>query len=301
MSFTQLQYYLCVIESGSITQAAKRLYISQQALSKHIKELEKELGASLLERTVSGIKPTQYGAIVCRYARAALDNIKTMENEISSAKRREQNIVRLGIQIGSYSIYSALPTTVLSKFSEDNPHIELQTYVSDTRWIGYEQILDDEFDVVYTVELFHAAPLKQWRLLTRESVYVLMSASHRLAHNESIRQADLQDERFISPRVNPVPEHVFTAVFSNLVDMPDICYDADNINEAIELIRLNKGLFFSGKAFLLSLNLDGLVMRHFSDCGYQMEHVLYFRDDSPADGAVIKTVDWLYANCKNLN
>lgn len=55
MELRQLQYFMQICESGSILKAANNLYITQQAVSKSIAALERELGASLFYRTAKGV------------------------------------------------------------------------------------------------------------------------------------------------------------------------------------------------------------------------------------------------------
>lgn len=60
MEDKQLRYFLAVCKCGNITQAAEELYITQQTLSKQIKNFEAELGAPLFTRSVRGAEPTEY-------------------------------------------------------------------------------------------------------------------------------------------------------------------------------------------------------------------------------------------------
>lgn len=60
MEIKQLRYFLAVCKCGNITQAAEELYITQQTLSKQIKNFEAELGAPLFTRSVRGAEPTEY-------------------------------------------------------------------------------------------------------------------------------------------------------------------------------------------------------------------------------------------------
>ena len=81
MSITQLKYLVAVVKAGSINEAAKSLYISQPTLSKAIKELEKEMGITILMRTSTGITLSTDGAEFLSYARQIIETVELLENK----------------------------------------------------------------------------------------------------------------------------------------------------------------------------------------------------------------------------
>ncbi|MFE0733578.1 LysR family transcriptional regulator [Streptomyces sp. NPDC058855] len=72
MELHRLRYFVTVVEEGSFTRAAARLRLAQPGLSAQIARLERELGQRLLDRTGRAVTPTEVGAAVLPYARAAL-------------------------------------------------------------------------------------------------------------------------------------------------------------------------------------------------------------------------------------
>jgi len=79
MDLQQLRYVVTVAETGSITAAARRLFMGQPNLSRTIRELEKELGISLFERTPRGVAPTRSGESFLAYARSILEQVDKLE------------------------------------------------------------------------------------------------------------------------------------------------------------------------------------------------------------------------------
>ena len=87
MYLDQLAYFIEVIKCGSISAAAKNLYISQPALSQSIANLENELGTKLIKRSYSGIKPTMFGERIYNQAEgiiAQLDSALSSWKELSA-------------------------------------------------------------------------------------------------------------------------------------------------------------------------------------------------------------------------
>ena len=85
MNENKYLYFIKIHELGSITKAAESLYISHPALSKYIRNLERELGVSLIEREYSPVRFTEAGEIYFRYAKEALKNYDKMRRDIAEA------------------------------------------------------------------------------------------------------------------------------------------------------------------------------------------------------------------------
>ena len=80
MQLKQLEYLVKIVECGSITQAAQKLYISQPSLTKAISNLEQEYGIQLLIRKSRGIEVTEEGAEFLYYAKGVLAAAATMDH-----------------------------------------------------------------------------------------------------------------------------------------------------------------------------------------------------------------------------
>ena len=81
MNLQQLRYAVEVAKTGSITAAAKNLYMGQPNLSKSIRELEAELGITLFERTARGVAPTKNGEDFLGYARSIIAQMESLETK----------------------------------------------------------------------------------------------------------------------------------------------------------------------------------------------------------------------------
>ena len=69
MELRHLQYFVAVVEEGTVTAAAARLHVAQPGVSAQIRQLERELGELLLNRSARGVTPTEVGRAVLPYAR----------------------------------------------------------------------------------------------------------------------------------------------------------------------------------------------------------------------------------------
>lgn len=85
MRIKQLEYLEAVIETGSINEAAKRLYLTQPSLSSAIKDLEKEMGITILQRSNAGVRLTADGREFMNYAKQILDQVHLLDDRFKSS------------------------------------------------------------------------------------------------------------------------------------------------------------------------------------------------------------------------
>lgn len=104
MTLRQIQYAVEVDRLGSLSNAAKSLFISQSTLSFAIKDLERELGMTLFERSRSGMRTTEGGLLFLKKARDALNAFAELEN-ISASPRDEVAVLRVAaVQSGLFPL-----------------------------------------------------------------------------------------------------------------------------------------------------------------------------------------------------
>ena len=112
-----------VCEKGSISSASKELFISQSAVSQAIKQLESQVGISLLRRSSKGVFPTGEGQIIYEYASSAIDLLDSAERKIDEIKNLSYGTLKICASDTS-SRYILLP--ILEKFNKSYPNIKLE-------------------------------------------------------------------------------------------------------------------------------------------------------------------------------
>lgn len=110
MRFTQLDGFLAVVEQGSIRAASRQLGISQPALSKSLALLERELGSTLLERTVSGAVATETGRTFLARAKAIRADLQRARDEIAHLQGARGG--RLTIGSSAAPAFELIPQTI---------------------------------------------------------------------------------------------------------------------------------------------------------------------------------------------
>jgi len=97
MQLRQLEYFVQVVELGSVSKASSTLSIAQPAISRQIRKLEDELGARLLVRDGRGVKTTPLGELFVSRARDILRDLKQMKAEISDSVGEPMDELNIGI------------------------------------------------------------------------------------------------------------------------------------------------------------------------------------------------------------
>ena len=135
MNFLHLKYFLLVAEELNITRAAERLYISQQSLSNHISNMERELDVKLFTRSPK-LSLTHAGDLLVETATQILDLHSQYLAKVGDFNRDYMGVLRLGI---SHTCGLALLPEVLPKFQAEFPMVEFSLFEgkreADGTWI----------------------------------------------------------------------------------------------------------------------------------------------------------------------
>ena len=107
MDLRQLRYFVAVAERGGFAAAASTLNIAQSALSRHVKELERELGGALLERGARGVTVTESGKMLLARGRWLFGTIDDIKAEVRTENREPSGTVRLGAPSSLADIFYA--------------------------------------------------------------------------------------------------------------------------------------------------------------------------------------------------
>ena len=133
MNIDQLKYFADLAKTNSITNTAKRMFISQQALSESIKRLENEVGCTLVNRSKTGVEFTDDGKLILDYAQKILELHVEMEQQLQAKYNKEFLHGRLAIGVGPTVSNVFLPKLML-KMHQQYPSIKLHVleHSSDT-------------------------------------------------------------------------------------------------------------------------------------------------------------------------
>ncbi len=208
MKLHQLRDYLAVAEKGSIRAAAKHLGISQPSLSRSIRDLEQEVGTSLLERHASGAMLTELGKTFARRSGAAYQELRRALEELQQLQGVMQGEVVICLSSLSHV---ALVPSALAPFGRRFPRIKLRI-IEGVYPVIERRLLDGTIDF-YVGPLPMAgvaAGLRHEKLFENKRV-VLARKGHPLRHATSL--AELVDANWITTSITEDPGMEFNDLF----------------------------------------------------------------------------------------
>ncbi|WP_250300922.1 MULTISPECIES: LysR family transcriptional regulator [unclassified Streptomyces] len=145
MDLRQLSYFVAVVEDGGFTRAASRLHLSQPGLSSQIRQLERELGQPLLDRSSRSVTPTEVGRAVLPYARAALAAADAVRQTVDEYTGLLRGRVTLGLVSGATG-HAFDVASFLADFHDAHPAVEI-ALTEDTSERMQAALLAGELDV----------------------------------------------------------------------------------------------------------------------------------------------------------
>jgi DNA-binding transcriptional LysR family regulator len=192
MNLHLLRLFTAVVQQGSFSKAAASLFISQPAVSKAVAELERQVGAPLLDRSRSGISMTAAGQTLFRYAEQIFLTEQVATLELARLRGVEAGRLALGASttIGVYRL-----PRLLAHFAERYPHIRLFLDIGTTNDIVV-RLLSSPLDLALV-----EAPVSDDRLtsapLWEDRLVVIAPPEHILARQGVVRLAEVLAQPFI--------------------------------------------------------------------------------------------------------
>lgn len=177
MNNIKLDYFLTIVEEGSLTRAAQKLFVSQSSLSQYLKRLEKALDVDLYEHSMSPVRLTDAGKLLYEHVLRTTRQEENLRRELQDIKMDLRGIIRFGVPL--WRSANLLPR-VLPPFHARYPHIrvELEECPADQL---IQALLNDRIDLA-VMNLPHTLDYSRFvcQKLCEERFLVAMPENHPL-------------------------------------------------------------------------------------------------------------------------
>lgn len=189
MTIRHLRIFIEVVDSGKMSTAAEKLYISQPTVSQAIRELEEHYGVLLFERLSRKLYITPKGERLLSYARNVVKQFDDMEEMMLKGNYVEK--IRIG---ATNTVGNCILGDVIRSFKEINPHIEVYSYVNNTKDVE-EKLLRSELDIgivegnVKSQDLISIPEVNDFLVL-------ICAKDHPLAKKKTVKLKDLENVKF---------------------------------------------------------------------------------------------------------
>ena len=257
MTLQQLKYIIGIVNSGSINEAAKRLFISQPSLSKAVRELENELNFEIFRRSSKGISLSLEGTEFLSYARQVVEQAELLEQRYLNTKPLKRQ----------FSISTQHYAFAVNAFVNLIKKLNIQEYEWTLRETRTFEIIEDvhqsrsDLGILYLNDFNRQVISKLLKKndlcfhpLFRAEPHVFVSSAHPLARRRQVLLEDLEDYPCLSFEQGTYNSFYFSEEILSTAPHKKTIHVSDRATLFNLLIGLNGYTICSG---ILNSNLHG--------------------------------------------
>jgi len=195
----RLRVFREVVDRGSFSAAARALAFTQPGVSHHVKQLERELGVALIERTPRGIRITPPGQALHRHAEALLTKLDDAERDVIEIARRGSGPLRM---VAFPTAAATVVPPAVASFRRELPAVELKLAEADPP-VSLPALAAGHWDLAlayeYPVLRAPANPELEFEPLFSDDMACCLPVDHALADAPQIELEWLADEPCVAP------------------------------------------------------------------------------------------------------
>lgn len=237
MEIRQLHYFVQVCKKKSFLKAAENCFVSQQALSKAIQNLEKDLGVVLLLRSNSGIRLTEAGDLLFDKAIHILSEVDDLSRKLNRNTENKE-IVSVGFTTG---IMKNISLQKILAFEDMDQNMKI-SLIGTSDHKCEQMVFDEILDMGY-INGIGDITLCNYKLLRENSTWLAVSINNPLAQRKTIEMKDLEHENLlIGPSDYNVNCQLREACREAGFD-PNINFLSADLEILKQMVSYNKGVF----------------------------------------------------------
>ena len=226
-----------VAKHRSFSKAAEGLFISQPAVTKHIKELERRVGMGLIQRRKGGFSLTEAGKIIFRYSHKISSHLMEMENVLGSLQKDRRGLLKIGTT-ESYS--RCLMPRLLSGFQAAHPAFKIALDVGNSDEIERNLLIYKNdlglIGLTKTSSKLEAIPFLE------EPLVLIVSSNHSLAKRKVVSLRELEGYPFIIRAKGSTTRRIVLQAFKDLEIRPSLLMEAGSSEFIKQWVSEGKGV-----------------------------------------------------------
>ena len=211
MNTASLQAFITVMQTGSVSRAAEKLFVTQPAISKRLRVLEEEFGITLFTPIGRGIQPTPAAQDLLPRAKRWLLDYEEIKHALSHAQDQIAGLLRIGTShhIGLHH----LPTS-LKSFVQAHPEVELEVHFVDSEQ-AHQAVLAGELELAFLTLPPTFDPRLAYREIWNDPLVFVVAPFHALASRSNLTLEDLTHYPAILPAANTYTSQITLDAFQN--------------------------------------------------------------------------------------
>jgi DNA-binding transcriptional LysR family regulator len=232
----QLATFVAVAEEGSFTRAADRLHVVQSAVSAGVRNLEKELGAMLFDRSTHSVKLTDAGRALLPEARATLAAAQAARDAVDEVRGGLRGMVSLGT-MQAQGMRAIDLAGVLAAFRAEHPAIEVSIRHSGGSSEMAREVREGRLDLAFVALPGDGPPGVELIPLASEPIMLAVPGGHPLAGSADIELAALRDETMVDLPAGWGVRMAVDRSFASAGVTRTITYEVNDTATMLEFIR----------------------------------------------------------------
>jgi DNA-binding transcriptional LysR family regulator len=222
MELRQLEYFVAVTEEASFTKAAARLHVAQPGVSAQIRQLERELGQPLFDRSGRTVRLTEVGAAVLPYARAALAAVEGARLSVDELT----GLLRGRVTIGTIDWIRSLDLPgMLAGFHRDHPNVEITVVQEDAATLA-EGLRTGRVDLAFLSLGAEPPEGIATRVVIEQDLFAAVPHGHPLARRSTITLRALAEEDLVCLPKGTGMRGVLDGAFADAGLRPRVAFEA---------------------------------------------------------------------------
>lgn len=275
MNTNRLYEFLVLADMLSYSKAAKRLFISQSILTRHIQELERELDAELFQRNTHGVALTEVGKMLARRSQGLIDKWASAQSRLLRRSVRALGTIRIALSL-EFS-YSGHIHSFFESFSRHYGDIEL---IYDVISGSMDPQTVADYDFVFTSNDYEPLPPTVKRFhMRRHGAYLLLPPGHALMSKSAVYLHHLARQTVIVP----FADELFGAYTRNYLlakkatNGQIASIKVDDMHTALFLVSMGKGVCIAPN-YALSVAPSSTFHVSIGDQSCHFDEYLYYNE-----------------------
>ena len=287
MTFTQLQYFIEVVKTNNISKAAKKLFVSQPAISSAIKELEKEFKVNLFIRYNNQLTLTDEGHFLYEKAQELIKHYEKFKDDMSVYVKNYE-VLKIGVppMLGTF-----LLPPIIEQFSKIHPYVEIQI-IELGSVANKEAILNRDITLGLTVNRREEAESDVLNVhkVVDTTLLFTVNKDHPLAKKQILDFEDIDQTPLVLMKEDSLQSELVKSAFERAGIKPNIKIRTNQLYTIRELLtRNNLGAFTFNQILEKEDNLIGVPLKD----PINLQIVLSWRKDSALNEITRQFIDFM--------
>lgn len=255
MELEWLKEFEVLAKTGKYSSAAAMLNLSASALTRHMQNLERELGCRLFERTTRSVALTEQGRIVLEHASIMNEQADEMKRKLKRTELSSQNQVHIGV-IQNPDLYQAMD--MILNFQLLNPDDEIHIEEGNLEWL-HDQLEAGTLHLITDACPSDKSMPEHFIQVGSSQLMAAVLPDHPLAGRNEVSLEELCGWKLIAPEKNSMVWHLFEQHLKDKNLKADIVYQG-TLSGAMRMLKGSRFVLLQDEAKLKQEKNSGLVL-----------------------------------------